>query len=173
VIAIATFTTTKRAHATENEWHFGIAYGYSMLVHGEDTLHGTGGLFHVRYGVTDAFDLTMDAGVAGYPADGLVAPGTTAGIGYVIDVLRWIPHIGLQAGVVDTVTLTCPEAAQACGHQVRPVLAIPGGLELRVVGPLVLGAHVRYDFILPDQPSGRLFAGAYAALVTGGPIPGR
>lgn len=176
------------ARATENEWHVGGAFGYSMLVSSFGSIHGAGGLVHVRYGLTDALDLAFDAGLSGFPAQvvvpsadaatdpeapppeavslpDLLMPDTAAGISYVIDVGRFIPHIGAQVGVTDLIVLTCEQDPAACTHTVRATIGIPAGFEVRTVGPLVLGAHFRYRFLLAGDPGGALFAGVYAAFV--------
>ena len=187
VLAALVFFSTE-ARATENEWHVGGAFGYEMLVSSFGSIHGAGGLVHVRYGLTDALDLAFDAGVAGFPAQvvvpspdattdpaapapqaqalpALLLPETAAGVSYVIDIGRFIPHIGAQLGVADLVVLSCEADPAACTHTVRATIGIPAGFEVRTVGPLVLGAHVRYRFLLAGDPGGSLFAGIYAAFV--------
>jgi hypothetical protein len=173
------------ARATENEWHVGGAFGYGLLVSSLGSIHGGAADFHLRYGLTDAFDLRFDWGVSGYPAQVVVpAPDpaapeapveavalpdllmadTAAGVSYVLDVGRWIPHLGFQVGVADVMVISCEQDPAACTHSVHATLGIPGGLEVRAYGPLVLGAHVTYRFLLAGDPGGALFAGGYFAL---------
>jgi hypothetical protein len=183
----AALCVAEEARATENEWHVGGAFGYAMLVSSVGSIHGGGGMLHFRYGLTDALDLAFDAGVSGFPSQVLVpeideaapdappadpvtipellVPDTAGGVSYVIDVGRFIPHVGVQVGVADVIVLSCEEDPNACTHTVRATIGIPGGFEVRTVGPLVLGAHIRYQFLLTGDPGGALFAGAYAALV--------
>ena len=175
------------AYATENEWHVGGALGYGMLVSSLGPIHGAGADFQVRYGLTDSFDLRFDWRVSGYPSQRLVpepdpaAPDvpppepvqlrdilmadTAAGVSYLLDVGRWIPHLGFQVGVADVMVIGCEDDPAACTHSVHATLGIPGGLEVRTYGPLVLGVHVTYRFLLAGDPGGSLFTGAYFALI--------
>lgn len=158
-----------------------------MLVSSLGSIHGAGGLLHFRYGLTDALDLAFDAGVAGFPAQvvvpapdetssdapppepvpipDLLVPDTAGGVSYIVDVGRFIPHVGLQLGVADVIVLSCEDDPTLCTHTIRATIGIPAGFEVRTVGPLVLGAHFRYRFLLGGDPGGSLFAGAYAALI--------
>ncbi len=173
--ATATCLAAPSALAVEHEWHFGTSVGYQMLTTAQGSFDGAAGLLHVRYGVTDTLDLSFDAGVSGFPlavvaADpsplvtSLLGMSTSAGVSYLIDVGRWIPHIGVGMGVTDLLALECDADPALCRHDLHPTIGIPGGLEYRVAGPLVLGAHVRYQFLLAGDPGGVLFAGAYAGL---------
>jgi len=175
------------AHATENEWHVGGAFGYGMLVSSLGPIHGGAADFQLRYGLTDALDLPFDWRVSGYPSQLLVpeadpaTPGvpppepvqlrdilvadTAAGVSYLLDVGRWMPHVGAQVGVADVMVIACEDDPAACTHSVHATLGIPGGLEARAYGPLVLGVHVTYRFLLAGDPGGALFTGAYFALV--------
>ncbi|NUO53414.1 MAG: hypothetical protein HOV80_31580 [Polyangiaceae bacterium] len=184
---VVSLCASREALAVENEWHVGGAFGYSMLVTSVGSISGGGGLVHFRYGLTDALDLAFDGGVSGFPPTLLVpeadpenpgaAPGepvqapsfrmmdTEAGLSYVGDVGRFIPHVGVQAGVSDLMVVSCDDNPDACGQDIRPTIGIPAGFEVRTVGPLVLGAHFRYRFLIGGDPSGQLFAGAYFAFV--------
>jgi hypothetical protein len=162
-----------------------------MLVSSLGSIHGAGGLVHVRYGLTDALDVAFDAGVSGFPSQVVVASpdpatpdvapepvelpdlmqlDTAAGVSYVVDVGRFIPHIGAQLGVSDVMVLACEADPALCTHDIRFAIGIPGGFEVRVAGPLVLGAHVRYRFLLGGDPSGQLFTGLYFALIPAGQL---
>jgi hypothetical protein len=186
-LAVVSLASSREALAVENEWHVGGAFGYSMLVTSVGSIHGGGGLVHVRYGLTDALDVAFDAGVSAFPKTVLVpeadpenpqaAPGeaiqapafvqldTEAGVSYVVDVGRFTPHVGVQLGVSDLMVVTCEEDPTACTQDIRPTVGIPAGFEVRTVGPLILGAHFRYRFLIGGDPGGQLFAGLYFALV--------
>jgi hypothetical protein len=151
--------------AVEHEWHLGVAATYSRLVFDRSpTRNGLGGEALVRYGLTDAVDLSMSAWAAGFLEDQRLALGTSAGVAYVVDVSRWIPTIGAHVGVVDVVTTRCPEAyPELCAHDVRPMLAVPASLEFRAIDEVPLGLRFEYRLLLLGEPSSMLSFGVYGA----------
>jgi len=98
-----------------------------------------------------------------------LAPHANVGVGYVIDISKWLPWVGFTTGVVDIVTLRCSDVGTVCGHHIRPALGLAGGLEYRVPAAerleLPLGIRFEYQFLLPDEPWSALFFTAYAAVV--------
>ncbi len=156
------------AGATEGEWHLGAAFGWALrAVPGpEDTTitdHGYEGALLGRLGVSDAFDLTLTLGAAHYPEVDVVSPYAAAGVTYIVDVMRWIPHVGLDVGVADVVTQTCPDDPTLCAHDVRFVVAIPAGLELRIVPNAIVGLRFRYAFSIPAPLQNQMFLGVNGA----------
>ena len=125
--------------------------------------HGTGGGFHARYGLNDAFDFTMNATLYGFPSDDRIAPGTSVGVSYVVDITRWIPTLGVTAGVVDLIGVACEERAARCGHIFMPAIGIPASLEFRVLPELPIGVRFEYQLLLLGGPSQQIFVGLYCA----------
>lgn len=85
-----------RAHAFEDEWHAGLRAGAASLAH-----RGWGpavGL-HGAYGISDMFDVSLE-GLASWHGDTDVYSGSV-GLVYKIDVLEWIPYVGISAGYYD------------------------------------------------------------------------
>jgi hypothetical protein len=162
------------AHADDGEWHAGVTLGYASLSRSEAPgLDGMSAALSLRYGAHEAIDLFVEAEASGYPA-GATVLGGSAGALYVIDVSRFVPMFGVGLGAVDLATLSCPptiledgsEGAPAvpCGHALRPTLSIPFAFDVRVAGPLLLGVHGRFAFLLGSPAAQQLTAGAHAGL---------
>lgn len=162
---VGVLALASEAGATEQEWHFGASYGFAMIDFPNGSArYGTGGGLHARYGLNDAFDLTMNASLFGFPSDHRVAPSTSAGISYVIDVSRWIPTVGVTAGVIDLIGLACEEKGPSrCGHLFMPAVGLPATLEFRALPNLPIGVRFEYQFVFLGGPSQQLFVGAYGA----------
>lgn len=157
------------AHATEQEWHIGASTGFAMLDFPRGLArYGFGGGVHARYGLTDAIDFTMNATLYGYPDDARIAPGTSVGIDYVIDVSRWLPTIGVTAGFVDLIGFRCEEAPIHCGHIPMPAVSVPFSFGYRVTPQLPIGLRLEYQ-LLPigllagSGPDQQFFVGVFGA----------
>lgn len=163
--AIAILTAARPASATEQEWHLGATLGYGSL-HFARAIprNGLGGQLLARYGLTDAFDLTMDAGVDGYFEDGRFLLSTAVGGDYVLDVSRWIPTVGVNLGLVDFVTPSCDSYPDTCGHTLLPAVGLPVSLEYRALPNLPVGVRFQYRFIFLGDPTSQIFVGLYAAM---------
>lgn len=86
-----------RAHAFEDEWHAGLRGGAASLSH-----RGWGpavGL-HGAYGISDMFDVSLE-GLASWHKDGTDVYSGSIGLVYKIDILEWIPYVGLSGGYYD------------------------------------------------------------------------
>lgn len=162
--AVALFALAAPAGATEREWHVGASYGFAMIDFPRGLArHGTGGGVHARYGITDAIDVNMNAALYGFPGDDRLAPSTSAGLAYVLDVSRWFATVGLDAGVVDLIGVACDLGPQRCGHTLMPAVGLPVTLELRVLPQLPIGVRFEYQLLFLGGPSQQLFVGAYGA----------
>lgn len=103
----------REARAIERQHHLGLGPALGILViDGKSTAStGAGGALHYAYGLTDQWNLT--AGVSSVivaldqkqdsPTTPRNRPATVdnagVGVSYVIDILRWIPWIGIEGGV--------------------------------------------------------------------------
>lgn len=147
--------------------HLGGAFGWAVLdnpaAQGEPAHQGFGGAITLRYGLTDAFDLTFAADLQGFPSKGALATGAEVGLTYVIDIMRWIPHVGVDVGFVDVVTLACPDDPTLCSHAPHPAIGIPAGFEFRIVPEAIVGVRFRYALFFVEPVGSQLFLGAYAA----------
>lgn len=98
------------ARAVEREHHLGIDGNFAMLDIADKSSLSTGlGMgAHYTYGITDMFDLMIEGNYSvvalhqmqdnpDSPHTRPAGVGTfSAGIGYVIDILRWVPYVGLM-----------------------------------------------------------------------------
>lgn len=139
VVFAAAMAAGGRAGAVEREHQLGVDAGGSMLsIHDKSTpdVGSTLGL-HYTYGLTDAFNLMAEGAwslvAANQQLDHPDTPHTRpadvynidVGLGYVLDVLQWVPYGGIlvggyamQGGTVDGVKLL-PGAELALGLDYR------------------------------------------------------
>ena len=148
-LAVAGALFAMPAGAVEREHHLGIDAGVGILAMSDKTDVGPGLGAHWAYGLSDAFNLMVEGGWS------LVAPGESAtststprtrpasaanlgvGVGYVFDVLTWVPYAGvlvggyaLSGGTLDS-TQWIPGAALALGLDYRLSRAVAVGVAFR------------------------------------------
>jgi hypothetical protein len=163
-------TAASRAQAVEREHHLGLDAGASMLVFGDKSSPDVGGGAgaHWAYGLSDAFNLMVEAAwslVALRESHDPKTPTTrptwaanaNAGVGYVFDVLQWVPYAGILVGGY---TLS--------GGTIHGVKVLPGvefalGLDYRCSRRLALGVALRQHMMseVSTYPS---FSQAFARL---------
>jgi opacity protein-like surface antigen len=111
-LGIAAFASAPGvARAVEGQHHVGLAPELAMLkVDDKSSLSvGAGGALHYTYGLTDTFNLMAEGGSAvvaldqrqDSPESPRTRPATVdrlgVGVGYVIDILRYVPYVGVLA----------------------------------------------------------------------------
>jgi hypothetical protein len=111
-VAVALCASPREARAIERQHHFGLDPTLALLKVDDKPSMSTGvGLgAHYTYGVNDQFNFMAELN-ASFMLEGekLEAPTTPhtrptqidhalVGVGYVIDVLRWVPYFGVLAG---------------------------------------------------------------------------
>jgi hypothetical protein len=110
--ASALCASPRAAHAIERQHHFGLDPSLAMLKVDDKSSLSTGvGLgVHYTYGLSDQFNLMAELNASIVAADQKQDTPTTprtrpaevdhalVGVGYVIDVLRWVPYFGVLAG---------------------------------------------------------------------------
>jgi hypothetical protein len=111
-LAAVTLAAAGDARAIERQHHVGLGPSIDVLsIDDKSSLDvGAGVGLHYTYGLSDQWNLMAEAGSAIVAADQQRdAPDTPAtrpatvdraavGVGYVIDVLQWVPYVGLLAG---------------------------------------------------------------------------
>ncbi len=142
------------ASAIERQHHLGLSPTLSILkVDAKETSSPGGGLtLHYAYGLTDQFNFMFEGGSSALYND--VAPGTEGapatiptrvdhagvGIGYVLDILRWVPYFGVMGTGYVLNGGTLPKAAVVVG------VALAAGLDYQLGRHFALGIAVRQGF---------------------------
>ena len=143
------------AHAIEKQHHIGLAPALGILkIDGKSTASaGFGGAVHYAYGLTDQFNLSLHGGsvvVAAnqeqdWPHSPRNRPATVdhvaAGVGYVIDILRWVPYVDvhvaayrLAGGTVD-------------GSLFLPGAQLGGGIDYQLSRRYALGISAKQHLL--------------------------
>lgn len=158
-----------RSEAFEHQWHFGGNLGYTALMGAQQTRHGLGGGLHLTYGLTDAVNLMADVNVSGHfgrlgeapmdengkatgpvvPVPGVVLVSGAVGVGYIVDVLQWVPYVGALAGVADVIDVsgTCGAEGAPC-NSLRLNLEVPFGLDYSISRSIAVGVGGRYQLLI-------------------------
>jgi hypothetical protein len=131
------------------------------------TLHGFGGGLHLTYGLTDAFNLMLLADVAGHPGKAgvlgsedpprpdIMLLGGSVGAGYVIDILQWVPYVGVTAGGYDVWALDlCDAPSMRPCHSGRFGLSAVGGLDYQITPSFAVGVAGRGTLLIGAGPLG-------------------
>jgi hypothetical protein len=155
--AAAALTFATSALAVEREQHLGVDLGGSALVISDKSTPDVGPAIgaHWAYGLNDAFNLMVEAGwsIASLrdkpgpmtPSD---RPASLAnadvGVGYVFDVLQWVPYAGLLVGG-EALTGGSLEHAK-----LLPGVVIALGLDYRLTPKWSLGVALRQHFVPLD-----------------------
>ncbi len=173
-IATVLLAAPRRADAYERQWHAGIGLGYAV-VSSAGAKSGLGGGLHLTYGLSDTFNLLVEADFTAHPAaKGVLVPSASAGLAYVFDVLQWVPYVGAMAGAYDLwrTDETCgvPDAngvAAPC-HQGRIGASIPFGLDYQLNRSFAVGFAGRYHVLfLGRYPGSYLTTFLRAELIWG------
>ena len=154
-VAIASIAVAAPAHAVEHEMHLGVDAGGGLLVIGDKSTSDLGATFmaHYTYGLTDAFDLMVEAQYSqvalGQTADGPHTPhdypswmaNANVGVGYVFDVLTWVPYAGLLVGAYDL------SGGTISGMKFLPGAELALGLDYRLTPSLAIGVAGRQHLL--------------------------
>ena len=153
------------AHAEMDEWQLSLGPAYRGIVYDVDpslALHAPGATFGGWYGLDDFWQLggAVHAGVA-FPIGDAAATlepaplaAATVEVRYVLDIVEWVPHVDLAAGVMWSGSgRGQPASAGPSGSSDGAFDAIVGvglGLDYRPARDWSLGLTGRYDFVLSD-----------------------
>lgn len=88
------------AQAFERQWHLGAAG--SFVVPNDDRARGYGPGLYGSYGISDVFDVRGELKASFHPElgkrDAFSVYSGALGLCYKVDILEWIPYVGVRAG---------------------------------------------------------------------------
>ncbi len=158
-LTVAALLGSPAADAVEREHQVGIDAQFVSLKVANTATSNLGGGFgaHYSYGLTDQFNLMAEGGFALHVVEPEVEKDKGAapqqpktighmgvGVGYVFDVLSWVPYIGLLGTGYWLGGGTRTDAGPAGG------LAAALGIDYRASRKLAIGLAARQHFILSD-----------------------
>ncbi|MGH7272195.1 MAG: outer membrane beta-barrel protein [Polyangiaceae bacterium] len=168
ILAVAFTVIATPARAVEEEKHLGVDLGAAMLVLKDQSAPDLGPAMggHFTYGLTDAFNLMAEGtfsivsfSTPSDPRAPKTLPAWTAnadvGVGYVFDVLRWVPYAGLLVGGYAL------SGGTLGGVKILPGAEIALGLDYRVDRSLSVGVALRQHW-LTEQTTYPSFSQALA-----------
>lgn len=162
----------RTAHAFENQWHLGAGLGVATLS-GSEYRTGPAASLHGAYGLSDTFDLrlellashhTLDLGDEARAAPSAELLSAAAGIAYKLDVLEWIPYVGLLGGYAAFLGDTPSELGLSAPGDQELIVSVVLGIDYALSRSFGLGAQLRYTGFLSDLPDS-LADAQYFALV--------
>jgi hypothetical protein len=157
LLAVLALAFAREAGAVEQEHHFGVDLGLSMLTISDQSTPdvGAGVGLHYTYGITDQFNLIAEvhysrvAFNAISPLDPPTHPtnlwNADVGAAYVLDVLRWVPYFGALGGgyVLDGGTIP--------GNLVLPGAEIVVGCDYLLTPVWSIGVEASEHFLFTDM----------------------
>jgi hypothetical protein len=156
LLGAALLFTTGEAHAIERQHHVGIGGQLSVLsIDDKSTASVGGGLaLHYAYGLDDTFNLMVEATSSSVAReqqqDTPDTPRTRPagvdhaafGVGYVIDVLQWVPYLCVLGGAYRLYGGTLPEDVYL------PGLSAGAGLDYQLTRSIAIGVGVREHMMI-------------------------
>ncbi len=115
---------------------------------------GAGGALHYTYGLSDQFNLSLEASsvvvALNQQQDGPDSPRNrpasvdhaALGVGYVLDILRWVPYAAVYAGAYRIAGGTMPSVV------VAPGVTVGLGLDYQLTRHFAIGVAGRQHFML-------------------------
>jgi hypothetical protein len=143
----ALFLAAAPAEAIEQQHHLGLAPTMGILSIDDKSTPsvGLGGALHYAYGLSDQWNFTLSASsvvvAADQKQDFPTSPHTRpaavhqagVGVSYVIDILRWVPWIGIEGGAC---LLT---GGTLDGSLVVPDISAGAGLDYQISRTIAVG----------------------------------
>jgi hypothetical protein len=145
---LALVTLAPPAHAFEREWHLGGGVGGALV---PDYPLGQAANVYAAYGLTDAFDARAEFWASFHERtlqDGTVSKAAYSAaklaLTYKLDVIQWIPWLGVSAGVLTAGTGLSPFGSAQLG------LGAIAGLDYAWTRNFGLGLCFSADYGLTD-----------------------
>jgi hypothetical protein len=145
------------AAAFEREWHVGGKLGGAAL---KGAPLGLAVNVHGAYGLSDMFDAVIEVTASRHGwSNGTDVFSASAGLAYKIDVLEWIPYVGLLAGYYHYAGMPGPNGE----HGPEFGAAISAGVDYLVSREFVLGVDLRAHMSFEDGFSFPYYTGLLGA----------
>jgi hypothetical protein len=145
------------ASAFERQWHFGGGAGV-VVPSGPYELGPALGAYG-SYGVSDAFDVKLELSLARSTAEPDVASlmyGAHAALAYKLDVIQWIPYLGVRAGAVGVSDPVPPF------ESLSPSVGGITGVDYAMSRSFGFGLQLSLDYLLAGEGN-QLFGGLITA----------
>jgi len=162
LLGAAVVASAGSAKAFERQWHVGGGLGAATFASGDPSLGPALGVFGA-YGLSDMFDARLELTASRHER----ASGTSvdlysasAGVAYKIDVIEWIPYVGLLLGYYRQAGED-PTSGDRGALGISTALGIDYALS-RSVG---LGLQLRYHGGLNDVPTSLTDGSYYTGLL--------
>ncbi len=134
------------ASAFEKQWRFGGGAG--VIVPSEPYALGPAVGAYGAYGVSDVFDVKLELSLARATAEPDLASfmyGAYGGLAYKLDVIQWIPYIGVRAGAVGVSDAAPPFEA------LSPSVGGIAGVDYALSRSLGFGLELSFDYLLAGE----------------------
>jgi hypothetical protein len=148
LFAAAALLAPRPAEAFERQWHLGVDLGGGVLL-GTKAALGFGGGVHAAYGVNDMWNLVGALETYAYPGAQAVLAGGDVGVTYLVDVLQWVPYLGVTLGAYDLASYApgCGAGTGAPCHALRLGGGVPFGLDYTVSRSLTVGGGGKFQVL--------------------------
>lgn len=151
---LVALSATSIARAFERQWHLGGGLGVAA-VPGSDYPAGPLVGAHLAYGVSDMFDARLELGLSRHVLDATPAQtqwlyGADAGFVYKIDVIEWVPYLGLLAGLHGASEEPRAKASDGAApfHRYEADVAMVLGVDYAFARSFALGVELRYHAVV-------------------------
>ncbi|MEZ4221424.1 MAG: outer membrane beta-barrel protein [Polyangiaceae bacterium] len=156
-------TWSASAYAAEGQWHVGAGLGAASFP-GTDAGYGPALGVQGAYELSDMFDLHLESSASQHVfLEGTQTRvfGASAGFVYKIDVIEWVPYLGLYGGVFrfEGDVVPTPLARTELG------IGVPLGLDYSFSRNFAVGAQLRYHGFMSDPMSSLGDAAYFLALL--------
>lgn len=142
-------TSSTAANAFERQWHAGVDAAWGAIVRSGSTYGGFGGGAHLAYGLRDDFNALLELGATSHPVyvdrPSLLVASGAVGAAYTLDVIDWVPYMGLLVGGYRFSGAELDKAEVKLGFQ--GVL----GMDYRFSRDYAVGAQLKYH-TFSDEP---------------------
>jgi Outer membrane protein beta-barrel domain len=151
------------ARGYENQWHFGGGVGAATFAKTDSGLAPALGV-HASYDLSDMFDARVELLASQHDfveTESTRFYSVAAGIMYKVDVIEWVPYVGLTGGYYAFDGRVWPRPLQK--HELG--ISVPLGIDYTFSRSFGVGAQLRYHGFMSDPMSSLGDAPFFTALL--------